>query len=292
MSNQPMKSLAEIVNENPFTDYYDWWPMGSLFTSFMSAAIVTEWQALSADRASASKALADVERYAAHYIEIVFKRQARADLVSSFVHLPSEATIFSGEFDALSYAFYRSSFEIIAQRVGDLTASLEQERRLFTKRVGKLFFQRVHGQLSFHLPQKLETREHFESLKKAIKKVGDFLQEQGYLRDHFDFKFEVKVDYKGSAIRQTEDDALYSLQNDNGTAYALFEMGYPAILPSAVYLYHTLGEAQHHSSRTIEELFSLIGYQASETDDFDPMGYPSDRVVELWEIVRGEAQTA
>ena len=63
-------------------------------------------------------------------------------------------------------------------------------------------------------------------------------------------------------------------------------MGYPVILPSAVYLYQTLGEAQHHSSRTIEELFARIGYVASETPDFDPTGYPSYRVVELWEIHR------
>ena len=61
-------------------------------------------------------------------------------------------------------------------------------------------------------------------------------------------------------------------------------MGYPIILPSAVYLYHTMGEAQHHSSRTIEELFDRIGYEARETDDFDPIGYPSDMVIELWEI--------
>ena len=70
----------------------------------------------------------------------------------------------------------------------------------------------------------------------------------------------------------------------NGVAYALYEMGYPVILPSAVYLYHTMGEAQHHSSRTIEELFALTGYEARETDDFDPIGHPSDRVIELWEI--------
>ena len=56
------------------------------------------------------------------------------------------------------------------------------------------------------------------------------------------------------------------------------------ILPSAVYLYHTLGEAQRSCSRTIEELFDRVGHEARETDDFNPMGCPSDRVVELWEI--------
>ena len=85
-------------------------------------------------------------------------------------------------------------------------------------------------------------------------------------------------------IRQTKEEFIHNLQNEGG-GYALYTMGFPAILPSAVYLYHTHGEAQHHSSRTIEELFDHIGYQARETNDFDPTGFPSDQVVELWEIL-------
>jgi hypothetical protein len=34
----------------------------------------------------------------------------------------------------------------------------------------------------------------------------------------------------------------------------------------------------------IEELFERIGYQARESDDFDPSNHPSDKVVELWSI--------
>jgi hypothetical protein len=56
------------------------------------------------------------------------------------------------------------------------------------------------------------------------------------------------------------------------------------ILPSAVHLFQTVGEAQHHSSRTLGELFERAGREAGETHDFDPSGFPSDRVVELWEI--------
>jgi hypothetical protein len=73
---------------------------------------------------------------------------------------------------------------------------------------------------------------------------------------------------------------------DGGTAYALFEMGHPVILPSPVYLYHTLGEAQYHSSRTIEDLFEAVGCDTHETVDFDPIDFDSDMVVELWEIRR------
>ena len=73
------------------------------------------------------------------------------------------------------------------------------------------------------------------------------------------------------------------LQED-GVAYALYEMGYPVILPSAAYLFNTVGEAQHHSSRIIEELFDRAGLHASETSDFDPTKYEANLVVELWEV--------
>ena len=86
----------------------------------------------------------------------------------------------------------------------------------------------------------------------------------------------------GHPITQRKADFLPALSG--GVAYALYDMGYPIILPSAVYLYQTIGEAQHHSSRTIEELFARCGCTASETDDFDPTDFPSELVVELWEI--------
>ena len=91
------------------------------------------------------------------------------------------------------------------------------------------------------------------------------------------------VTRQGKKLVQPQSRFLESLERD-GEAYALYEMGYPAILPSAVYLFHTLGEAQHHSSRTIEELFDRVGLSARESADFDPTGYPSDMVVEFWEI--------
>jgi len=40
------KSLAQIVAEKPFSDYGDWWPMGTEFLNFMSEAIVSEWHQL------------------------------------------------------------------------------------------------------------------------------------------------------------------------------------------------------------------------------------------------------
>jgi hypothetical protein len=63
-------------------------------------------------------------------------------------------------------------------------------------------------------------------------------------------------------------------------------MDMPAILPSAVYLFKLTGEAQHHSSRIFQELFSQMGLEASESDDFDPVEHDSKNVVEYWEIKR------
>jgi hypothetical protein len=38
------KSLAQIVEEHPYPDYAEWWPMGETFLRCMSDAIVTQWR--------------------------------------------------------------------------------------------------------------------------------------------------------------------------------------------------------------------------------------------------------
>ncbi|MCB8945910.1 MAG: hypothetical protein H6658_19355 [Ardenticatenaceae bacterium] len=262
-------SLAQIVAQHPFPDYADWWPMGETFLTCMAEAMVTEWQAI----APAYGELEGIQRYAATYAQTVYGRSLHPKLAKAFAN-KQVAHIHSGEFDALSYAFFRSAFE---KKSG--------EKRPFTQRVGKRFFTAVHDHLQLDLPTGLRTPEQFAQLQENIHRIGHFLQSEGYLRDHFAFTFNVNVTHKDKAIQQTEATFLNDLEATT-TAYALYEMGYPVILPSAVYLYHTLGEAQHHSSRTIEELFLRVGCRASETDDFDPTGFPSDRVVELWEIRR------
>ena len=192
----------------------------------------------------------------------------------------------SGEFDALSYAFYRSAFERIETHIDLYDHALERERRLFTVRVGKRFFERLRDHLALDLPDGLAAPDQMSQLSEGICRVGRFLHDQGYLRSHFAFGFDVNIEHGGTRIVQHADDVIRRLQRDQ-PAYALYEMGYPVILPSAVYLYHTIGEAQHHSSRTIENLFAEVGYDARETDDFDPIDCPSDMVVELWEIRKG-----
>lgn len=272
------RSLVTVVQEKPFKDYAAWWPVGPNFTRFMSEAIHREWATLPHN----SGDLGPVSIYTEFYLKTVYPDVSpQAELVDRFVH--GEISLRSGEFDALSYAFYRSAFDHIGSHLDAYDQSFEIERRLFTKRVGKRFFDRVAEHLNLILPQGLTTEDEYKLLNAAVDQVGRFLKDEGYLRDHFAFYFDVETTHQGKTISQREDQLINRLEL-NQTGYALYEMGYPIILPSAVYLYHTLGEAQHHSSRTIEELFDRIGFVARETDDFDPIGHPSDLVVELWEI--------
>jgi hypothetical protein len=273
------KSLAQIVEERPYPDYAEWWPMGETFLRCMSDAIVTQWRTFHQN----PQPLEIVEQHVVDYLRTVYGRAMRPSLVTDFATSHNLAGITSGEFDALSYGFYRAAFEWIESHLAAVDPSPAEERRAFAEQVGAQFYRQLHDHLDLTLPQGLHTEEDFAELERALAAVGGFLVAEGYLRDHFAFHFDVETVHQGQQISQTSAHLLHDLAQ-NGLIYAVYEMGYPAILPSATYLYHTLGEAQHHSSRTIQELFLRIGYDAAETDDFDPTGFPSDRVVEMWEI--------
>jgi len=272
------KTLSQVVADHPYPDFGQWWPMGKEFLIFMSTAIGSQWQEIS----DVPTQLSTVQQDVTLYMELVYQRVARPTLATDFIAAHNLEQIQSGEFDALSYAFYKSAFETLSRHQGNESV-VRQARHRFTQRVGQLFYDQVHEKLDLSLPERLATASDLSQLQMAIAEIGQFLQIQGYLRDHFAFHFDVDVHHAGKKILQHSDDVA-SLFSQKEPVYALYEMGYPVILPSAVYLYQTMGEAQHHSSRTIEELFGRIGSVASETSDFDPTGYPSDMVVELWEI--------
>lgn len=271
-------TLATVVAMKPYPDYAAWWPMGSDFMAFMADAIGAQWRAVVGEWAD----LLPVQQEVEHYIDVVYQRVAHPTLATDFLHAPGLSTFQSGEFDALSYAFFKHAYSTLAAKIAD-EAALRQARHAFTQQVGRRFYQQVHDHLAIRLPTQLAAEADFVTLQAALQQVGAFLQTQGYLRDHFAFHFDVTIRHAGRQLTQRAAEVVTQVQAKR-TVYALYEMGYPAILPSAVYLYHTMGEAQHHSSRTIEELFGRMGYRASETADFDPTGYPSDLVVELWEI--------
>ena len=273
--------LANAVAEHPFPEYQAWWAMGDTFIRFISRAILLEWAA----GPGTDGALEEIKHFVDEYVEVVYARRARQNLVEDFVGGIWSEPFQSGEFDALSYAFFRSAFEWLANHSDTDGPALALERRGFTKRVGRTFYDLLHQHLDLKLPVGLDDEQAFGQLQGCIRRVGEFMVAQRYLRDNFGFSFSVNVEHATRQIRQSEEGFLRALHR-NGIAFALYEMGYPVILPSAVYLYNTIGEAQHHSSRTIEELFGRVGYTARETDDFDPTALPSDSVVELWEIQR------
>jgi hypothetical protein len=271
--------LSRFVRERSFPEFSPWWEMGNEFIQFMSEAIVPEWKALH----EAPQPLERVQGYLVEYLQLVYAQKADATLFADFFEKNINRNIFSGEFDALSYAFYRTTFETLAEQNSKDPEAAAEQRRDFTIQVGRKFFGTIHEHLRLSLPADLRTTAHFRQLQNNIDRIGQFLLDQGYLRGHCEFTFSVDVRHEGKRILQREDAFVEHLQ-DNGIGYALYIMGYPAILPSAVYLYQMFGEAQHHSSRTIEELFERVGIKARETEDFDPSAFPSDQVVELWRI--------
>ena len=273
------KRLARIVEEHPLPAFAEWWELGDIFIKLISAAIWDQWQSLD----SPAQDLVRVHELLNAYLKVVYHKDPDPLLVDEFIKATPRRLFYSGEFDALSFAFYRSAFEIFEEKYCSQVDVFESERRQFTRRVGKQFFAAVSNHLQLSLPSNLRDLDKFHQLQTAIDKIGQFLLEGGYLKNTFRFTFSVQEVHLGKRIVQAENDFIENLHS-TGTAYALYVMGYPAILPSAVYLYQLCGEAQHHSSRMIEELFDRIGYKASEVDDFDPSKYPSDKVVELWSI--------
>lgn len=261
-----LRSLAEAVAARPFPDYAAWWPVKEVFAGCMAQAIGASWRQLPGN----SGELAPVRDYVRKYMQLVYQRPPHPGLVEAFAAGAADP-LRSGEFDSLSYGFFRSAFELAPDRHG------------FAQAVGRRFFDAVMPTLDLALPLRLHSPAEFVQLQSALQRLGRFLLEQGYLRTHFAFRFDVARAAGGERIHQTADQVVTRLQQGR-RAYALYEMGYPAILPSAVYLFNTFGEAQHHSSRMIEELFSRVGYDAGETDEFDPTGFGADLVVELWQI--------
>jgi hypothetical protein len=283
VSQQSMtrKTLAQVVAERPFPEYNKWWALGNQFSTFMAESIVAEWSSLPGHDGD----LGNVSTHVSEYLRTVYRRDARSSLTQDFARHILSQPLQSGEFDALSYAFFRSAFDLIERHIDRYEQPLQAERRQFTKRVGRRFFTRLHDHLGLNLPKALNDEASLRRLKASVRQVSAFLEDQGYFRDHAAFRFDVDVRQKVGRIVQPEAAFLERLTRER-LAHAVFEMGYPVILPSAVYLFQTVGEAQHHSSRTIEELFDRVGCEASETADFDPSGYPPDMVVELWEIRR------
>ena len=244
----------------------------------MADAILSEWRPL----ASHSDGIASVQSMVDEYISLVYKRNARPP-AGPQVSLQKLILIQFSRASSMRFPMRSSGPPTQSWPSSSTATNLPLPGVNSQNGWETLFFVQLADHLALELPRALKNDSDFNAVGRAIDRIGRFLQLQGYLRSHFAFRFDVTA-YRGDlSIAQKRGDFLQEL-HDGGTAYALYEMGHPVILPSAVYLYLTVGEAQHHSSRTIEEMFSRIGCDAWETDDFDPSDFPSDLVVELWQV--------
>ena len=152
----PRKSLSEVVSKHPFPDYAKWWNMGDEFMRMMAKAISAEWVALP----DKGQDLGPVQVFVQLYIDVVYRRTAGQDLVVEFIDAEWQKPLKSGEFDALSYGFYRSAFDLIAASVPE--TEVAASRRNFTRRVGARFFDMLQQHLSLELPPVLATSTQFK----------------------------------------------------------------------------------------------------------------------------------
>ena len=154
MSPEHIKpDLAHIAAKRPFPEFAQWWQMGEDFIRFMSEALISQWAKLD----NANDAYQQVQGCLAEYLRLVYGREASPALVDNFARQDLARPFFSGEFDALSYAFYRSAFETLAQKYPGDEAALSKERKRFAVQVGQLFFTAIHDFLHLELPSTLET---------------------------------------------------------------------------------------------------------------------------------------
>ncbi len=270
--------LEELSEENPYPGYQDSWSMGEDLLGIFSRSIVGTWaEWLGEHGHDAYEELDEVVEDYTTFMSTVYDRDVdRSDAIDFMrAAYDDEVDIDSSQFDAISFAFYHNIFDVFPGR-----------KREFAEEVGRRFYSQLEDELGLDLPEERHTEEQLESAKENINVIGEFLGQQGYLgadEEPFEFKFEVEAERDGENVCQGEEEFITNL-DENGRAYAQYVMSLPGILPSAVYLFNIEGEAQHHSSRIFQELFDQMDLDAAETDDFDPTGHDSEKVVEFWII--------
>ena len=112
LQNKPKRELASVVAERPFREFSPWWEMGNEFIQFMSTAIVSEWTKLNGTKDGLEK----IQSYLDEYLGLVYDQNAHPNLLKNFIERDFSSPFYSGEFDALSYAFYRAALETIVRQ--------------------------------------------------------------------------------------------------------------------------------------------------------------------------------
>ncbi len=297
--------LGEVVEENPYPEFTGTeayrrmsdqpslgqlpWPMGGEFIGLISDSIVGLWRDYLGELGFNSD-LEEVKDVFQTYMGTVYDVDVDRSIVEDFVvhGIGEETRITSSEFDALSFAFYFHVYEKIEEELSESEAEVRKYQ--FAVDVGERVFSNLESHLDFSLPDSYEDVEDLdEYIMEPLNTIGRFLHNQGYLGTGFDFSldFEETDPETGDSYSQDAGDFLEDVESgdeQNPAAHGNYVMGMPSILPSAVYLFNIKDEAQHHSSRIIQEVFNQMGIMGKELDNFDPEGYDSEEVVEIWEF--------
>ena len=142
-------------------------PWARDFLAFMAQAIGTEWRAVTGTKRGDLAAVQTDLPSILSWSIIVWRDQRLLPILSR----ASTCTIRSGEFDALSYAFYKSAFETFSATIADTTAMADAAMALHSV-LASLFINQLHEHLALRLPNQLQTEADFTHLQKAIDRAG------------------------------------------------------------------------------------------------------------------------
>ena len=150
--SKPKRDLASLVKERPFREFSQWWKMGDEFIQFMSDAIVSKWTELGETKVGMER----IQNNLDEYLGLVYGQTTHPDRLKNFFEKDFSTLFYSGEFDAISYALYRSSYETIAKEHIGIGTAITEQRRGFTKEVGKVFFFIFKGATSIRFTFRIE----------------------------------------------------------------------------------------------------------------------------------------
>jgi len=176
------KQLSRLVEEYPFPDFVEWWELGATFSALMAESVFSQWFALhknDSEMRLTNEGVVD-------YLKVVYGRKMRVSLVEDLVRQNFAVPLQSGEFDALSYAFYKSAFLFIGNSHKNDRYSSNRERYAFTKQVGEILFRNIAHYLDLHVPTNGINESSFSQLDACLRKIGIFLEKlricTGWLR--------------------------------------------------------------------------------------------------------------
>lgn len=161
------------------------------------------------------------------------------------------------KFDRYSLLFFKS----IAKHIPK-----DEERDKITTIIGESIYHHIKEKYGFQIG----TSDDLEKIRSNLERVIQYFVESGYIDN-------------AQVVWDRFDEGEW---REKGQAHFELVMAEPVILSSAQTLYNEEGFAQHYLSRTIERALGEFSVRGREMKDFNPNNFSSDKVVELWELMK------